>query len=280
MRFSWNKQFASDNSGENIRLSRVALIGAIIFLAPCFYAAAQEAEIPSISTDRPGQTMPPAILLPGSVEVEAGVQFVHDQSNGVETTTLSVPQALVRIGLLPTMELRVQGEARNVGTTVAPAATTSHSGLAGLAVGTKIGMTGESKWVPETAFGMMLAIPAGDDAYRPASVAPTLFFAMRNGLSSTLNLYYNLGESWDGTNGAGTGFYDAALWNSFSTRFSGFVEMYGSFSTTIAPTHAADIGAAFLVTPNIQLDLFGGAGITDSAPDYFVNGGISFRLPR
>ncbi|MDB5036262.1 MAG: hypothetical protein JWQ98_3503 [Chlorobi bacterium] len=280
MRFSGNKRFTRNASDRNIRPIFVALIGGFAFLTISSHGTAQETEIPSISTDRPGQTTPPTIASPGSVQVEVGMQFAHDQSDGVEMTTMSIPQALVRIGLLPAMELRVQGEARSIRTSLPPAPATSHSGLAGLAIGTKIGVTGESKLIPETSFGMTLAMPAGDEAYRPASVAPTLFFAMRNGLSSTLNLYYNLGESWDGTNGAGTGFYDAALWNSFTTRFSGFIEIYGSFSSAVSATHAADIGAAFLVTPNIQLDIFGGAGITDNAPDYFVNGGVSFRLPR
>jgi hypothetical protein len=30
----------------------------------------------------------------------------------------------------------------------------------------------------------------------------------------------------------------------------------------------------------MQIDLFGGAGITDNATNYFVNAGISYRLPR
>ena len=44
--------------------------------------------------------------------------------------------------------------------------------------------------------------------------------------------------------------------------------------------HAADAGASLLLADNLQIDLFGGVGLTPNAPDYFVNAGLSLRLPR
>ena len=50
--------------------------------------------------------------------------------------------------------------------------------------------------------------------------------------------------------------------------------------STLSSMHATDLGAAFLLSPDIQIDLSGGAGLTDNAADYFINAGLSFRLAR
>jgi hypothetical protein len=248
---------------------------------------------PTISPDRPGQSTPPDILLPGYLQVEAGLQLTGDKA-GAEgagmTRTLSLPGLLVRIGMLTSMELRFSTEFRSVKTTI-PGSTigpitisesdTTSSGLAGLWVGTKIGITQENGAVPETAFLLTLGLPEiGSKSFRPVAVAPDFMFLMRNALSNSVSLYYDIGASWDGVTPAGTGLYTLSLGAAFSERLSGFAEVYGSLKTGVQPLHAADAGVAFLTAGNLQLDLSGGVGISENAPDYFISAGISLRLPR
>jgi hypothetical protein len=260
-----------------------AIIIVILLMASLLLASPLHAQetIPSLSTDRPGQATPPTIAPPGYVQVELGFQLMNDAPDGGDATTrtLSTPQALIRVGLLPTMELRLQGELRTVTSSIDGGASESHGGMAGLAIGTKVGITEEQGAIPEMALGVTLGLPAGDSLYRPASVAPSLYLAARSGLSSTLNLYYNIGAGWDGSNGAGSGIYALSLGESFSEEVSGFAEIYGTLATNAEPLHAVDAGVAWLAGSNIQLDLSAGAGLTPSAPDYFVNAGISLRLP-
>ncbi len=46
------------------------------------------------------------------------------------------------------------------------------------------------------------------------------------------------------------------------------------------PTETAlDGGVTYLLKPNVQLDLYVGAGISDAAPDWLAGAGVSFRLP-
>jgi hypothetical protein len=244
-------------------------------------------EVPTMSTDRPGQSTPPGILTPGSVQLEAGLQLTGDKTGEgnaeIATKTLSIPAGLVRIGMLKTMELRLSTEFRSVTTTVGGSAgsDTTVSGLAGISLGTKVGITQEDGAIPETALLLMLGLPEiGNENFRPASVAPSFLLAMRNGLSSSLNLYYNIGAYWDGATPSGTGQYGLSLGASLSNSLSAFGELYGNLKTGAAPLHAADAGVALVVAPNFQLDLSGGAGITSNAPDYFISAGISLRLPR
>ena len=52
-------------------------------------------------------------------------------------------------------------------------------------------------------------------------------------------------------------------------------------NAALAPAFSTlDAGIGYLPAGNIQLDLSGGVGITDNAPDYFVAAGICVRLPR
>lgn len=241
--------------------------------------------VPSISSDRPGQATPPSILLPGSIQIETGVQLTSDavSADQMESTirTVSVPAAVVRIGMLATMEFRLSAEYRSVITMTPPGTfETTVSGMSGIGLGTKIGVTPEQGAIPETAFLVTLALPLGEETFRVQNVAPTFLFAMRNGLSSSSNLYYNLGATWDGTNGRGYGLYNVLLASSLTSSLGVFAEVYGTLASGIPPTHAADLGFAYLLGNNLQVDLYGGAGITDNAPDYFIAGGISVRLPR
>lgn len=262
------------------------LVSAAVLVGGGMCARAQITDAPpSISTDRPGQGAPPSIVAPGTVQIEMGVQMTSDATSyeQVETTvrTLSAPTALARFGLLPTMELRLSTEFRNVGTMATPGELdTTIAGVSGVGIGTKIGVTAEEGAIPETALLLTAALPVGSEAFHVSNVAPTIIFAMRNGLSGTTSLYYNLGATWDGTNGAGYGLYNVLLSNALTTSIGVFGEVYGTLATGFRPVHAIDLGAAYLLGNNLQLDLYGGIGITDNAPDYFAAGGISVRLPR
>jgi hypothetical protein len=256
-----------------------ATIVAIALLPFC--AHAQDAP-PTIATDRPGQTTPPAVQSPGTVQFELAAQYAGDAVGEPATTftTLSVPSALVRMGVVDRMEIRIATEFRSVRTEFESSDTTV-SGLAGVSIGTKVGVAAEEGAMPETALLVMLGLPQlGSETFRPIAVAPSMALSMRNALSSSVNLYYNVGAAWNGSSGAGTGLYSVLLSPAFTPEFYGFVEIYGALATGVPPMHAIDAGVAYVLAPNLQLDLFGGVGITEIATDYFANVGISLRLPR
>lgn len=271
-----------------------AVILLLLTIAVGVASSQETAPPPTISTDRPGQSTPPGILSPGYIQIEAGFQFAGDKvgGDGSETTirTLSLPGALVRIGLLESTELRVSTEYRSVTTTIPattvgpitiPESDTTVSGLTGISIGTKVGVAQEKGAIPETALLLTLGIPEiGSESFRTVAVTPNVLLAMRNALSGSLNLYYNVGAYWDGITPTGTGFYSALLGLAVAENMSVFSEIYGSLKTGVSPLHAVDAGLAYVVASNIQLDLYGGAGITENATDYFANAGISFRLPR
>jgi len=62
-----------------------------------------------IATDRPDQTESPNVIERGRVQIEGGFLFARDTREG-NVNTLKVPQALLRIGLLRNVELRIGGD--------------------------------------------------------------------------------------------------------------------------------------------------------------------------
>ena len=246
------------------------LLAALALLPAAEHASAQDTP-PPISTDRPGQSTSPSVLGPGYIQLEAGAQIAGIAPG---TESYALPSGLARIGLLPAMELRLGAEYRSL------RSTTAASGIASVSAGAKIAVTQEQGAIPETAFLLTLALPYGSENFRPAAVAPSFLLAMRSSLGGPFNLYYNLGGSWDGSNGPGTGLYTLALSATIAGNLSAFAELYGSLASDVLPMHAADAGIAYVLSPDLQLDLSGGAGITPSAPDYFINAGLSLRLRR
>lgn len=233
----------------------------------------------TISTDRPSQTTPPGVIEPGVLQLEAGVQMVNDRLDSTTTRTYSLPSLSVRIGVLPTLELRLGAEHRMLSVEGFDGET---SGLTGVSIGTKVAVAKEEGAMPELGLIAQLALPVGADQLRPASVAPSMTLAFRRALNdaATVNLYGNLLGSWDGTNGTGTGGYTLSLWTVPVGSLSVFAEVYGSFPPGTPPLHSADIGAALPVGNDLQFDLYGGLGLTPGAPDAFINAGLSLRLPR
>lgn len=242
-----------------------------------------ESVLQRLSTDRPGQTTPPSVLQSGSVQIEAGVQLARDKagdgSAATATRTLSAPDALIRISLLSSMELRVGAEFRSAKMTIGDSDRTA-SGVTSLSVGTKLGITVEKGAIPEAAFVARFALPAGSGDFHPAGVVPTFLLTTRTSLAKSANLYCTIGGSWGSANGTGTGIYTTHPGATLFGNLSGFVELYGSFPPGLSPMHSADAGLALAIAPNLQRDPFGGAGITSTVADCFANVGISLRLPR
>ncbi len=260
------------------RLAALLPLLAAIALIPVAEPASAQDELPPLSTDRPGQSTSPSILSTGYLQLEAGAQIAAIAPGA---KSYALPLVLARIGLLPAMELRLGAEYRSL-RVAAPSsgAATAASGIASVSAGAKIAITPEQGAIPETALLLTLALPYGSGNFRPAAVAPSFLLAMRSSPGGPFNLYYNLGGSWDGSSGAGTGLYTLALSATIAGDLSAFAELYGSLGSGLPPAHAADAGIAYPLSPNLQLDLSGGAGITQPAPEYFINAGISLRLPR
>ena len=76
--------------------------------------------------------------------------------------------------------------------------------------------------------------------------------------------------------------YSQSVIGSFSatdrvTLFSEWFVIARTNSDQSLPQHSLDGGLLYLPTPNIQLDLRAGFGLSDRPTDFFAGAGVSFR---
>lgn len=244
----------------------------LILLAPVMLA-----EAPELVTDRPDQTESTEIVPKGFIQTELGLGDA-DRADGTAA-------GLARLGLSDRVELRVGLDEVFL---------SGPEDAVDISVGAKFRLAGEQGSRPAIAVIGALNQKLGN-SLSPVSdgLRPSFRFAFSHTLSDRLSLGYNAGVSWDETvrfigmpavpdkELESRFLWTAALGIGATDRVGFFVEAFGdSGLSDDGPTETAlDGGVTFLVRPNVQLDLFVGAGISSAAPDWLAGAGVSFRLP-
>ncbi len=269
---------------------RKFIINTFIILLLAGSVSTQEVE--DIVTDRPDQTESAVTVPRGFFQAELGLTYevtkgVLGSGQSFKVKSLSIPGVLLRYGILKNVELRLGGEfiseklEQDLHTITQESADNDQSGLSNLAFGTKIQLFTEKGSRPDAAFIFHLNIPFDTDGpFQSRYIGTDFRFAVAHSLSERFSLSYNLGGEWSGDSPQATGIYTLALGISLTNKISAFAESYGFLTQGEAPDHRLDGGFTYLITKNVQADISGGVGITDSSPDFFIGGGISFRLPK
>ncbi len=242
-----------------------------------FIAFPALAETPELVTDRPDQTESAEIVPQGFVQTELGFADADAAD--------AFAAGLVRIGLSRRVELRVAlDEAFLEGPEEA----------VDVSLGAKFRVVDEKGRRPAIAAIAALNRRVGDSAL-PVSdgFRPSFRFAFGHTLGERLSLGYNAGVSWDETvrfvgmpavpdkQLESRFLWTVALGIAGPERIGFFLEAFGDtgLSDDGSAETALDGGVTFLIRPNVQLDLYVGAGISDAAPDWLAGAGVSFRLP-
>ena len=110
--------------------------------------------------------------------------------------------------------------------------------------------------------------------------APSFRFTMQHTLTKDISLSYNLGAEMNGVTAEPIFIYTLTTGFSFSEKFGTYVELYGFAPQNNISEHRADGGITYYVHPNILVDLSGGVGLTENAPQYYTSIGFSLRMPN
>ncbi|PKV62847.1 transporter [Pontibacter ramchanderi] len=252
--------------------TRVLLLLSFLVSAAMLPAHAQQ-EREDINADRPDRSQGPGIVSRGFVQLEAGYNY---QKLNDAIRTHAYPTALLRIGLLEGVELRLQGAIKD--SVIENGTSRRIKGWGPLSVGTKVKLWKESGWRPEAALSAMLALPLGSDVFKPDNAEPQFSLGFSNAISEKLDLTYNLGYGWTGGNPEFS--YGANITRQFIDRLSLYLEVFGDKGRGEPAEHQADLGLLFLLLPNLQFDLAAGRRLNKAAPRRFVTTGLAFRFPR
>ncbi|MHC4478056.1 MAG: transporter [Planctomycetota bacterium] len=239
------------------------------------------AEAADLGTDRPDQTEASSTIPRGYAQLETG--WLHSRDDDADVQTDVVPQSLLRYGLAGNLELRL-----NYAGYFREDAAADSEGSGDLAVGAKVKFWNENGWRPETAIITHLAMPSGKTPFSSERFDPDYRLAFTHTLSDRVSLAYNLGQAWksevDSTGDRDTRpdfQYTAALGIGLTDWLGCFVEFFGDIPTANAngPANSFDGGLTYMMTENLQLDVYSGVGLSDGADDWFIGAGFSVRFP-
>jgi hypothetical protein len=237
-------------------------------------------QVEPISPDRPDQTESPNVIPLKSFQFEAGFVYEKNSQNGSTVKNYSYPSVLMRYGVLNNLELRMEVENTNE-TTEENGLSSSKKGISPVSLGFKMNACDEKGLRPAIGFIVNLSLPnLASNEFKNNFVGTSVNLALENSITDKFSAGYNLGASWDGNTPEPTFFYTLSLSYEFSKLVSGFAEVYGFMPEKTRADHRFDFGLSVFALNNLAFDASAGLRITDNAPDYFVNGGFSFRLPK
>ena len=221
----------------------------------------------TIGTDRPDFTESPSTVPQGMAQGEFGM--TRESYGGGTITTAG--EGLVRYGLRPRFELRV--------------GIPSHITIEGLDGGLGDATAG-FKWnFREFGNGGQAAIvgtvnlPVGDDVYSSDEVEPSVILVAARPLTDRINMASQVGAALIKAGGEWYGSYlaTAVLSTPLTTAIGAFAEIRMDAPPLQDEQLRSHFGLMWLASDNLQLDVHGGFGLTDDAPDQFFGFGVSFR---
>jgi Putative MetA-pathway of phenol degradation len=264
-----------------------------------FFATFSQKEDPDgpINTDRPTFTPANTVVPPGRLQFESGFTYNRQQSSTTSNNLYDLPELAVRYGLMDRVEFRMFWE----GPTIASSPTargrrgTRLGGGSDMEVGIKWQLFAgdkDRKWIPTTALITSAIAPTGGNSPLSSGVAePYINLIYGWSLSEKLTLAGSTGylgmrqqpvpdshlpaDSFQRFHQSIVAFY--TLGERTTLFYEWYALMYTNSNSNL-PNHFMDGGFIYRLTPNIQLDLRAGFGLSGRPDDFFTGTGLSFRF--
>jgi hypothetical protein len=235
----------------------------------------------TISTSRPTFDDTAGIVPIGHFQLETGYTFTFRNRDNVETQTHNAPEILARLPLLDDrLEFQLGTSGYVWSRTDVGSGFTSTEGFSDATAGLRLKIIDQDGWVPRIAFQASTTLGLGSDNISNQDVEPTFKFIWSYDLGKGWGLYGNLALAYPTT--AGDRFLQgqagACLTYTINDKWSLFGEyyMFGPNTKGSDAAHYLDGGAAYLITPRVQLDGRVGFGLNKEANNFFTGFGISF----
>jgi hypothetical protein len=231
----------------------------------------------TIRTGRPGQAIGAFTVGDKIFQLQSGFDYFGSKNNGIKNSGL-LNNTVLRYGLTEPFEISALLEYKTETLKQNDAKTTYH-GLSAIDVGMRYHIYTGKGLIPNVGFQIRMRLPVLSEDYKIDDIAPRFIVVTSQRLSETFSLITNWGASWNGNNTAPQGNYVINLGFPFSDKLGGFIETYGSYGQQNFYVNF-DTGLAWLLTPDLQLDLYGGYANNYGVNHYFISSGISWRTRR
>ncbi|ORJ61261.1 hypothetical protein B5V00_06385 [Geothermobacter hydrogeniphilus] len=235
-------------------------------------------------TDRPDFTEAATTVGRGVAQIEFGYTYTYNSDNGERTRSQSFGQPLLRYGLLADwLEFRIALFPTVTRITTAGESTTSR-GTEDLYIGCKIALTEQQGMLPEMALIPQTNIPTGSGSLSSNELEPGLNWAYAWDVNDLISAagstqgnrriddsgeaYLEFAQSWT------VAYHLADKLGAYTEWFA----FFPSGADTARVQHYGNGGLTWLVSDNMQFDVFAGIGLNDAADDYFFGSGFSIRF--
>lgn len=229
--------------------------------------------ISPIETDRPDQSETPSLVPKGYFQMENGFSIEDTEPGFIYTH----PSTLWKIGVSENFEFRVITEYINIQRDPNPKV----DGLLPVQVGLKTKLLEQKGIVPKTSFLGHISIPGlASEQFKQTYFAPAVRLLFQHDLHDRFNVSYNVGAEWDGESPRPDFIYTLSLGVNILQGLGVFGEIYGRMPQQ--REDEADLrldgGFTYLVSDDVMVDLSGGIGLSENAPEKFIAIGLSYRF--
>ncbi len=250
-----------------------------------------------INTDRPTFTPANTVVPRGRLQIESGWTFNYERSGGTHTEVYDFPELAFRYGLTDRLEFRTfwLGQTDDDAQSSSRRARRPVGGPGDMEVGFKWQLfpgDKERKWIPTTALITSIFAPTGGSSQLSSeTVEPYINLIYGWSLTDKLTLAGCTGytgfrtHNQEGSVSVADQYqrYHQSLVAFFSAtdRTTLFYEWYIFTFTNSAdnrPLNFMDGGLLYRLTPNIQVDIRAGFGLSGRPDDFFTGTGFSIRF--
>ncbi len=236
----------------------------------------------AIATDRPDFVESSNVVGDGRLQIETSLLLERDRQGAVRERTAATP-TLLRYGIGDEFELRIETDGRLIQRHSAPGVRDTEAGYADTALGLKWHAMDASGSLPSVGVLLHADLDTGSRALRGQGLRPSLRvvgeWELSNGYS--LGVMPGLGVERDQDGRYRYAILGVVLGKSINERLRGFVEvaMPQIARSAHGGTQASlDLGAAYLLSDNVQFDAMLAYGLNRRTPDMAVTVGLSFKL--
>lgn len=244
-----------------------------------------DAEADTIQTDRPDFTEASSTVGKGRVQLESGYTSIRSKDARLQGSH-SYPEALLRVGLFADwFELRLGQNFSNTKQLGDNDSVFATSGGEDMYLGTKLALTEQKKYLPETALILQMTVPTGANNLSAEKTLAGINYLF----GWEVNDFLNLGGSIQGNSTVddnGHTYLELAqsitVGYKLSEKLGAYTEWFAFFPTgatspDVTAQHYFDGGFTYKITPLFQIDIRGGKGLTHSADDYFLGAGFAVK---
>jgi hypothetical protein len=235
----------------------------------------------TISTNRPSFDDTTGIVPIGHVQLETGYTFTFRHRDGVETQTHDGPEALLRIPLMDDrLELQLGWTGYVYSRTNSGSGFNSVDGFSDVTAGLRLKVIDENGWVPRICLQAATTVGLGSNDVSNQDVEPVFKLIWSYDLGKGWGIYGNFGVGYltAGSDRFVQGQGGVCVTYTINDKWSVYGEYYlfGPNTKGSDAAHYIDAGAAYLITPRIQLDGRVGFGLNEEANNFFTGVGVSF----